>query len=252
VTRVIAIIPARMGSSRFPGKPLARLLGRSMLEHVYERTAACAQLDETLIATCDDEVAAAAVAFGAKPVMTSPEHERATDRIAEASATDPAEIIVMVQGDEPTIRPAMVTAAIEPLVTDPSIRCVNLAAAICSEQELRDPNTIKTVTALNGDALYFSRAAMPTMSSEAFEKGKWLKQVCVIAFRREVLRQFTSLPQSPLEIAESIDMLRFLENSIPVRIVTTQFETHAVDTPADLEVAASMIAADRWRKVDRG
>lgn len=255
MTRVIAVIPARMGSSRFPGKPLAPLWGRPMIEHVYARTAACPLLDEVLIATCDEEIARAAAGFGAKAVMTSPAHQRATDRVAEASADDPADVIVMVQGDEPMIHPDMIAAAVAPLLADHDIGCVNLAAAIRSEAELRSPNTIKTAIARNGNALYFSRSVIPTLHARSFTDDTWYKQVCVIPFRRQALRVFSSLPEGPLERAESIDMLRFLENGLQVRMVLTEHQTHAVDTPDDLEAVAALIAdrgrpdAGRWHGV---
>lgn len=247
MTRVIAIIPARMGSSRFPGKPLAPILGRPMLEHVYRRTVACKQIDEAIVATCDDAIAQAAISFGARTVMTSPEHERASDRVAEASAADPADIVVMVQGDEPMIQPGMIAAALTPMLADPSIPCVNLVSPIRSEKELLDRNTIKVVMSRRGAALYFSREPVPTSSNHGFTEGIWHKQVCVIPFRRDALQLFASLPQGPLEVAESIDMLRFLENGVSVRTVHTEARTHAVDTPADLELVRSLLACDgRW------
>ena len=242
MSRVVAIIPARMGSSRFPGKPLALLRGRPMIEHVYARTAACAQLDDVLIATCDEEIVLAASVFGAKSIMTSAAHQRATDRIAEACETHPADIVVMVQGDEPMIRPDMVSAAITPLLENPTINCANLAAPIRTEIELRNPNTIKIVISRQGTALYFSREAIPTVVGRQFRLGTWYKQVCIIAFRRDALRMFASFSAGPLEIAESIDMLRFLENCMPVHIITTEAETHAVDTRADLELVEMMMA----------
>jgi 3-deoxy-manno-octulosonate cytidylyltransferase (CMP-KDO synthetase) len=241
MTRIIAVIPARMGSSRFPGKPLASLCGRPMIEHVYRRTVECSLLDDTFIATCDEEIARAAADFGAKTVMTSPMHARATDRVAEATADDPADIVVMVQGDEPMIAAQMITAAVTPLLADSAVGCVNLASPIRSEQELRSPNTIKTVMSTAGDALYFSREAIPTARGRPFVRGDWYKQVCVVSFRRNALRTFSSLPEGPLEQAESVDMLRFLENGITIRIVRTDFETYAVDTPADLAFVASLL-----------
>lgn len=239
--RILGVIPARMGSSRFPGKPLMPLLGRPMLAHVFEGTAGCAMLDEVVIATCDMEIAKASFAFGARTVMTSAAHERAVDRVAEVSANDPADIVVMVQGDEPMIRPEMVTAAIEPLREDSSVVCVNLAASIRDEHELRDPNTIKVVTARTGEALFFSRSPIPHQGRRPFAQGIWMKQVCVIAFRREALQRFASLPQGPLEVAESVDMFRFLENRIPVIIVSTDVVTQAVDTPEDLARVSTMM-----------
>jgi 3-deoxy-manno-octulosonate cytidylyltransferase (CMP-KDO synthetase) len=234
MVRVVGVIPARMGASRFPGKPLALLCGQPMLQHVYSRTAACSLLDEVFIATCDDVIAHQAAAFGAKAIMTSPAHQRASDRVAEAVANDPADIVVMIQGDEPMIRPEMITAAVEPMLKDPHIK---------SEEELCSPNTIKAVIASSGDALYFSRSVVPTLGGRRFTAGAWFKQVCVIPFRRHALDKFASLPPGPLEIAESIDMLRFLENGIAVRMVHTDIETHAVDTPADLALVAALMAA---------
>ena len=236
------MIPARLGSSRFPGKPLALLRGRPMIEHIFARTAACTRLDGVLIATCDEEIALAASGFGAASVMTSSAHQRATDRIAEVCERNPADIIVMVQGDEPMIRPDMVSAAITPLLENPTIGCVNLAAPIRTETELRSPNTIKVVISRQGTALYFSREVIPTIVGRRFRSGHWYKQVCIIAFRRDALRRFASLPAGPLEIDESIDMLRYLENCMPVHIITTNAVTHAVDTPADLEMVESLMA----------
>jgi len=247
VTRILGVIPARMGSSRFPGKPLAKIHERPMIEHVFRGTAQCALLDEVVIATCDAEIAQAADAFGARAIMTSAAHERATDRVAEVSARDAAEIVVMVQGDEPMVRPDMIAAAIEPLRTNAGLACVNLAAPIATEQELLDPNTIKVVTTRSGEALFFSRMPIPYAGARPFRYGQFLKQVCVIAFRRGALQRFAALPQGPLEIAESVDMLRFLEHGIPVRIVPTHVVTHAVDTQQDLEHVSSLMAPSPGR-----
>lgn len=229
--RVLGVIPARMGSSRFPGKPLASIGGTSMIEHVYRGTASSRLLDEVVVATCDAEIAAAAATFGARAVITSTAHDRASDRVAEVSAGDVAGIVVMVQGDEPMVTPTMVDAAVRALAADPAITCVNLSAPIADELEARDPNTVKVVTSIDGRALYFSRSMIPG----AYAPGALHKQVCVIAFRRQALFQFRNLPRGPLEELESIDMLRFLENGIPVQMVPTDVKTHAVDTEADLE-----------------
>jgi 3-deoxy-manno-octulosonate cytidylyltransferase (CMP-KDO synthetase) len=242
VTRILGVIPARMGSSRFPGKPLAQLHGRPMVEHVYRRTAMCPLVDEVVIATCDEEIVQAAGGFGARAIMTSAAHERATDRVAEVSAHDNAEIVVMVQGDEPMVQPDMVAAAVEAMHSDSALSCVNLGAAIGSERELLDPNTIKVVTDRAGKALYFSRVPIPFRGGRPFSREGWWKQVCVIAFRRAALREFASMSQGPLEIAESVDMLRFLENGVPVQVVPTCAMTHAVDTREDLELVASLMA----------
>ncbi len=241
MTRVLGVIPARMGSSRFPGKPLAPLLGRPMIEHVYRGVAACALLDEVVVATCDDAIAAAAASFGARAVMTAASHERASDRVAEVSAHDPAEIIVMVQGDEPMVSPDMVADVIAALQGDATVGCVNLAAPLVLESDFRDPNTIKLVTRGDGDALYFSRQAIPHAPGSRPSGAR--KQVCVIGFRREALRRFAAWSPGPLEIAESVDMLRFLEHGAAVRIVTTAAVTQAVDTPEDLARVAALMSS---------
>jgi len=235
--RVVGVIPARMGSSRFPGKPLAKIGARPMIEHVYRGTAACPLLDEVVVATCDQEIVGAAEAFGARAILTSAAHERASDRVAEACANDPAEIIVMVQGDEPMVAPSMIAAVVAAITSDARIACVNLAATIETEAEARDANTIKVVMSRSGNALYFSRSLIPAV----FAPGALFRQVCVIAFRREALRRFSTLPQGPLERLESVDMLRFLENGIPVQMVHTEVRTHPVDTQDDLARVARLM-----------
>lgn len=231
---ITAVIPARMASSRFPGKPLASLHGLRMIEHVFRRACLCSQLDEVYIATCDDEIRDAALGFGAPVIMTSNTHERATDRVAEAAEHFSADIVVMIQGDEPMITPEMIETALDPIRRDPATTCVNLVHRIQSRQDFIDPNTIKVVADLNGNALYFSRSPIPNVHFEQ-TTAKIFKQVCVIPFRRECLREFSRLPPTPLEIAESIDMLRFLEHGRSVRLVETHVATHSVDTPEDLQ-----------------
>lgn len=242
--KIVAVIPARMGSSRFPGKPLAPLIDRPMIEHVYRRTKMCRHLDEVCIATCDEDIAAAAKGFGAKVLMTSSSHERASDRTAEAARSLAADIIVMIQGDEPMIRPEMIEWAVEPLRREPSVLCVNLAVPIRSEVEFADPNTIKVVTDHNSNALYFSREPIPNRLRMSFSALPAYKQVCVIPFRRDFLLRFAELPPMPLEAAESIDMLRALEHGYPVRIVRADVSTHAVDTPQDLKNVAQLMRND--------
>ena len=241
--RIVAVIPARMASSRFPGKPLAPLHGLPMLEHVFRRVKLCSQLDEVYVATCDDEIRDVAEAFGAKVIMTSATHERATDRVAEAVDQIAADIVVMVQGDEPMVTPGMIAAALEPFRSDSSVSCVNLVHRITSQQEFTDPNTIKVVADVNDNALYFSRAPIPQINFEN-STTKVFKQVCVIPFRRECLEEFSRLPATPLERAESIDMLRLLEHGRSVRLVETLVATHSVDTPADLKLVEIMMRDD--------
>ena len=239
--RVAAIIPARMGSSRFPGKPLAPLLGRPMIEHVLRRAEMCSQLNAVYVATCDDEIRKVVEGFGGRVIMTSPRHERASDRVAEAAEQVEADIVVMIQGDEPMITAAMITAAVTPLLADRSVQCVNLVHRITKRHDYVDPNTIKVVMDVNHDALYFSRAPIPAVEFTETNVPPVFKQICVIPFRIEFLREFARLLPTPLERAESIDMLRIIEHGRRVRLVETTVETHAVDTPEDLRLVERLM-----------
>lgn len=242
--KVIAVIPARMGSSRFPGKPLAMIQGRSMIEHVYKRTQMSAALTAVYIATCDEEIRQAAEGFGAAVIMTSPDHERASDRVAEATADMDADLVVMVQGDEPMTYPEMIDQAVAPFATNTDLECVNLTKRITSIEEFENRATIKVVMDGNGDALYMSREPIPYRPNGNFDAITAYKQVCIMPFRHSALQQFSALPPTPLEIAESIDMMRFIENGVPVRMVETSHDTHAVDTPHDLALVESMMNDD--------
>lgn len=232
--KTIAVIPARMGSSRFPGKPIASLLGRPMIEHIYKRVAMSKSLDATYIATCDDEIRLVAEGFGAKVIMTADTHERASDRVAEAIANIDAELIVMVQGDEPMTHPDMIDAAVAPFNDDPQLGCVNLVKRIDNENDYRDVNTIKVVMNQHNDAIFMSRQPIPTLDKTGFAQTVAYKQVCIIPFRREALLQYTNLSPTPLEQLESVDMLRLLEHGLRLKMVHTTFNTQAVDTEADL------------------
>ncbi len=242
--KAVAILPARMGSSRFPGKPLARLAGRTMIEHVYQRTRLCGGLAAVYVATCDEDIAGAARAFGAPVIMTAATHERASERIAEAARHLDADVVVLVQGDEPMIVPEMIDEALQPMLQDPHVLCTNLTAPILTADEFEDRNTIKVVLGANGDALYFSREPIPTRQRLAFEELEAWKQVCVIPYRRDFLFRYVELAPTPLEIAESIDMLRLLEHGYPVRMVKTLHRTQSVDTPADLARVEGLMKRD--------
>ena len=242
--RIVAVIPARMASSRFPGKPLALLHGLPMIQHVFRRAKLCRQLDEVYVATCDAEIRDVAQGCGAKVIMTSPAHERATDRVAEAVEHFAADIIVMIQGDEPMITPEMIESALDSLRGHSSISCVNLVHRITSQREFIDPNTIKVVADLNGNALCFSRSPIPHGNFE-LTTANIFKQVCVITFTRQCLQEFSRLPSTPLEHAESIDMLRLLEHGRCVHLVETRVATHSVDTPEDLELVQTMMKDDQ-------
>jgi 3-deoxy-manno-octulosonate cytidylyltransferase (CMP-KDO synthetase) len=241
--QVAAIIPARMGSSRYPGKPLCDILGFPMIEHVYRRTRMSDTVDETYIATPNEEIVEATESFGGEAIMTG-EHPRATDRVAEAAEGLDADIVVVMQGDEPLVYPDMLDDAIQPLLDDEDVSVTNLAKPIHSEKEYRDPNNVKVVVDENWNALYFSRAPVPYLQDVAFENAPVYHQVCVIPFRREFLFEFTSMSETKLEQVESIDMLRLLENGHEVRLVQTTRDTYPVDTPEDHEKVSEMMAAD--------
>lgn len=241
---VVAIIPARMGSSRFPGKPLAPILGRPMIEHVYRRTAMSSVLDAVYVATCDREIFEAVEEFGGQATMTADSHQRASDRVAEAAQHIETDIIVMVQGDEPMIRPEMIDLALGPMLADPDVVCVNLVRRIETVEEFSDRNTIKVVMDRNGDALYFSREPIPTSSLGGFEGTPIYKQVCIIPFQRDFLLAYADLEPTPLEKTESIDMLRALEHGYRVRLVESPYTTVAVDTPSHLARVETMLQRD--------
>jgi len=235
---IIAIIPARMGSSRFPGKPMAKISGIPMIGHVYSRVNLCKVLTDVFVATCDQEIYDYIISINGKAIMTAATHERASDRSAEAMYKieeingERIDILVMVQGDEPMISPIMIDNAVQPLVDDPSIGVSNLMALMTSNDEA-DPNEVKVVVDANGFALYFSREAIP--SNKKFDKKiEYYKQVCVIPFKRDSLIKFSQLEPTPLEIIESVDMNRLVENGIKVKMIQTNLDTYAVDTPEDL------------------
>lgn len=237
--KILALIPARMASSRFPGKPLAKILGKPMIGHVYERVAQSQLLDAVAVATCDLEIAKYIESIGGIAIMTSDKHERASDRCAEALIKFEAiqgyqyDIVVMIQGDEPMTHPDMISEAIQPLIEDPTVRVVNLLGEIRDDVEFEDRNCIKVVCDLDLNALYFSREPIPTRSNVG--KVPMGKQVCVIPFRRDFLLEYNAMAPTPLEISESIDMLRVLEHGIKVRMAPTKYKTQSVDTPEDLE-----------------
>ena len=243
---IVAIIPARMGSSRFPGKPLARLHGAPMLGHVYSRTRLNSRLSGVYIATCDDEIRAYARSIGAACVMTSSAHLRASDRTAEAAGiiertSGPIDAVVMVQGDEPMLVPSMIDEAILPLDGDPAVQVVNLMAQI-GPDDAADPNEVKVAVDRRSNALYFSRHPLPWQNGST--STPVFKQVCVIPFRRAFLSTFAALEPTPLEQAESIDMLRALEHGYAVRMARTSHVTCSVDTPADLDHVSRLMGSD--------
>lgn len=234
----IGIIPARMASTRFPGKPLAKIRGIPMIGHVYMRSKLSKALDEIYIATCDEEVMQYAASIGAKAVMTKDTHQRASDRTAEAMMKIEKEtgkninIVVMIQGDEPMLHPEMIDEAINPLLEDDGILVSNLILPLTREDQA-DPNEVKVVFDKFGYALYFSREPIPSWKMKAKEVPMF-KQMAIIPFRRDFLLKFNELEPTPLEVVESVDMLRVLEHGYKVKLIKSKHNTYSVDTPEDL------------------
>lgn len=237
--KILSIIPARMGSSRFPGKPLKLINGKPMIQYVFENSKKSKFIDKTIIATCDDEIKNFIISIGGEVIMTSKKHERASDRSYEAmiklekKLKKKFDIIVMIQGDEPMITSKMIDKSIKPLIKNKKIGVVNIVSKIKDKKEFNDKNCIKVVKDKDNNALYFSRSPIPFLSK--INKRFIKKQVCSIPFRRDTLIYYFRKKLSSLEKIESIDMLRFLENGIKVKLVETDKYTHAVDTLSDIK-----------------
>lgn len=231
--KTVAIIPARLGSSRFSGKPLVDICGKPMIEHVWRRTSMCTLLDEVWVATPDKEIFDVVEKFGGKAIMTRPDHVMAMDRLAEANETIGADLVVNVQGDEPLIYPDMIGAIVKPMQDDASYACGTLVQKITDQSEIEDRNRVKVVRDLHGDALFYSREPIPSKSKTKVTID-YYKMVCVYPIRRQSLVDFTAWGMSPLETIESIDLLRFLEHRAKVKVIETEQETLNVDTQDDL------------------
>ena len=228
-----------MESSRFPNKPMKKILGMPMIGHCLLRTQLCDKLTGTYVATCDKEIYEYVHSVGGKAIMTSDSHERASDRTAEAMTFienengEKVDIVVMVQGDEPMIQPSMIEESLAPF-NDSSVEVVNLMSNIDSIQEFEDPNEVKVVVDKSSDAIYFSREAIPSRK-KGIDDVPMLKQVCIIPFRRDYLLKFNSMNETNLEVIESVDMMRILENGEKVRMVMTDCMSFSVDTLDDLK-----------------
>ena len=241
--KTIAIIPARYASTRFPGKPLAILGGKPVIQRVYEQVTTV--LDEAYVATDDERIYNKVQEFGGRVVMTSPNHKSGTDRIEEAVqkiGTD-ADIIINVQGDEPFIHPSQIEALIK-CFDDPMTQIATLGKPFDNDADislLDNPNSPKIVVDNNSFALYFSRSVIPFI--RGVEHNQWLgkypflKHLGIYAYRTQVLHEITRLPQSSLELVESLEQLRWLQNGYRIRVGTTNIETVGIDTPEDLQRA---------------
>lgn len=243
--KIIAIIPARMASTRFPGKPLADICGLPMIEHVRRRVLLSPSVKEAVVATCDNEIYDVVTNNGGKAVMTSSSHERCTDRVAEASKEVKSDIVINVQGDEPMVNPVMLELLIKPLIINEKLYCSNLMTEIEDDLEFVSPDTVKTVFDTRYNALYFSREPIPSLKKWTGQAVKRYKQLGIIAFRTDFLNRFASLPQTPLEIAESVDMMRAIEHGYKVRMVLSPFNVYGVDTHADLKYVVGLMQNDQ-------
>ena len=244
--KFIGIIPARYASTRFPGKPLAMLGGRTVIQREYEQ--ATAILDEAYVATDDERIFQAVEQFGGRAIMTRADHKSGTDRIEEAAEKigTQADVIINIQGDEPFIQKSQIETLMH-LFDEPSTQIGTLGKRFESIEAAMNPNSPKIVTDKRGFALYFSRSIIPYVrgkeQSEWLQHFPYLKHLGLYAYRREVLQEVTQLPQSPLEIAESLEQLRWLENGYRIRVGLTDVETVGIDTPEDLQRAEVFLAS---------
>ena len=243
--KVICIIPARYGSKRFPGKPLASETGKPLIQHVYEAAAGARRVDAVLVATDDDRIRRAVEKFGGRVVMTRPEHPCGTNRAAEAAAAFPdADIVINLQGDEPELDPKLLDLMVEAMSRDPSIEAATLAGPLAPE-EVSDPNSVKVATSASGDALYFSRAAIPhARDGEAERFAPMLKHFGIYAYRAAAIRDYAAMPQTPLERTEKLEQLRWLENGRRMRVLVTDRRPAGIDTPEDY---AAFVARQKQR-----
>ena len=244
--RIAVGIPVRMGSTRFPGKPLCDILGTPMVEHVYKRCALSSYTTDLFVAACDDEIRDRVEAFGGSVIMTDPEIQRPGLRVASAAETlklAAEDIVVVVQGDEPLVHPDMIDLAVEPLLNEKDVYVSNLCKEI-EDEEWVDPGEIKVVCDLKMNAMYMSRSPIPSTNHEE-QRTKWWKQVCIMPFKWHFMKRFNhGLTPSPLELQESIEMIRALQHGYKVRMVPSPYLSKSVDTDNDRRVVEVMMKND--------
>ena len=245
--KVICVIPARYGSKRFPGKPLASETGKPLIQHVYEAAAGARRTGAVLVATDDDRICRAVEGFGGRAVMTQPDHPCGTNRVAEAAKAFPdARVVINLQGDEPELDASLLDGLVAEMDRDASVEAATIAGPLAPD-EAADPNSVKVVLASGGDALYFSRAPIPwARDGEADRRSPMLKHFGIYAYRAAALQDFARMPQTPLERTERLEQLRWLENGRRMRVLVTQQRPCGVDTP---ESYAAFVA--RYRRASR-
>lgn len=238
---ILGVIPTRMGAQRFPGKPLADLAGRPLVRWVYEAAAACPLFDRVVVATPDDEIVAAVRGFGGEAVLTSPLHPTGTDRVAEVAAGSGADVVVNVQGDQPFVTPEMLEQLVAPFAAGPEVLMSTLGAPLSPDLDPADPNVVKVVMDRNGDALYFSRSAIPYYRTAG--PAPVLHHLGLYAFTRAFLGVYQTLAPTPLEQIEGLEQLRVLEHGFRIRVARTDRPAIEVNTPADLAAAIAYAGA---------
>src|ERR1035437_6693144 len=249
--KILGVIPARFASTRFPGKVLAQIAAKTMLQHVYERASLCTCLTSVMIATDDDRVYTVARSFGARVRMTRSDHLSGTDGAAEVPPAEDAESAVNIRGQQPLLSPAAIDAAILPLVHEPELVMATLKKRIEDPREITNPNVVKVVTNGAGDAIYFSRCAIP-FDRETSGNTPYFKHIGLYVYRRDFLLAYPALPVGPLETAERLEQLRALENGFRIRVVETEYESLGVDTPEDLERVSRLFDASILQGMGNG
>ncbi|HEV8385020.1 MAG TPA: 3-deoxy-manno-octulosonate cytidylyltransferase [Candidatus Acidoferrales bacterium] len=244
---VLAVIPARYASTRLPGKPLAPIAGKPMIQHVCERVQQAERVNRVVVATDDSRIVEVVRDFGGEAVMTRSDHRSGSERVAEVAVQIPADIYVNVQGDEPLIEPAAVDALVEAMTSDDeeeSVLVGTLCVPISNPADIMDPNIVKVALDFQGDALYFSRAPIPWVRDEAHRvHARHLKHLGIYAYRRAPLLEFPTLPPGELEKLEQLEQLRFLENGYKIRVAETSFDSVSVDVPGDLARVEALLSA---------
>ena len=254
MARILGFIPVRMASSRFPGKPLYPILGMPMVEHVLRRAQMFKKWDGLFLTTCDEELRELGESLGIPVIMTSNKHTRALDRVAEAVTkcrlnVENDDIVLNVQGDEPMMRPDMITATVKPMIDNADVNGVVLSMPIIDETQFNDPNTLKIIHNIKGDILYTSRAPIPYCKQWSLDIDA--KRIYgIFGFRWGFLRKFTKMPESPLELVESCDSNRLYDNGLTQRVAQYPYiDSFAVDVPEDVKKVEAYIKADPyWKK----
>lgn len=244
--KVIVGIPVRMGSTRFPGKPLCNIQGKPMVEHVYKRCERSKYATDLFVAACDQEIQERVEMFGGQVIMTDPDIQRPGLRVAAAAETldlDDEDIVVVVQGDEPMVHPDMIDLAIRPLLDESDVYVSNLCKEL-TEEEWTDPGEIKVVCDLQMNAMYMSRSPIPSVVHEE-QRTTWWKQVCIMPFRWRFMQRFNhELAPTPLELQESIEMIRALQHGYKVRMVPSPYASKSVDTEEDRQIVEKLMKED--------